>query len=305
MNYQPTDLNRLIRSLTESIESDLIKTGIFYRIFFRAKSYKSLNKKLSQADKIGNQKYNGENKFLRDLIGIRVNLYFVDDLDILLKFFKKKYHHAFLEETIDVNTDTVFKPTRVNLIFRLPKEQKGEFRQVVKDSRVDDTFELQLRTVFSEGWHEVEHDFRYKCPEDWTDHHGLSRTFNGMLAALETHEWSMIKVFEELSYSHYKSANHSAMIRMRLRVRTEDLQLSSDLLKTVMEEGAFIKEFFKLDRSLLIEFLLNQDIRIPFTIDNLIFLINYFFIKNKKVIEQTPMPLIDEFKITQVEYEEI
>ena len=115
----------------------------------------------------------------------------------------------------------------------------------------------------------------------------------------------MIKVFEELSYSHYKSANYSAMIRMRLRVRTEDYQLSPELNDQIELEASFIKDFFKLERPLLIDFLLSQNIHIPFTIDNLVYLINYFFIGNEHIISVTPSVLLKDFKDTQVVFEEI
>ncbi len=305
MNYQPSDLSRLIRNLLEEIEKDLVGSGMFYRIYFRAKSLKSLQKKLGHCDEYGVGKYDGQNKSLRDLIGIRINLYFVDDQQILLNFLKEKYKTQFLEEAVDVPTDTEFKPTRVNLIFRLPYQFQQEFRTIVPDPRIDGTFELQLRTVISEGWHEVEHDFRYKCPKDWTNHAGLSRTFNGMLAALETHEWGMIKLFEELSYSHYKAANYSAMIRMHLRIRTEDYSLSDELDKCIGEEGTFIKEFFKLERAGLIDFLLNQSLLFPFTLDNLLFMVNYFFIMNPRIIGMTPAPLIADFKTINTLFEEI
>lgn len=295
MIYQPASLNRLIRSLTESLEEDLIKTGVFYRIFYRAKSLKSLTKKLEAVNHDGSKKYNGQDKFLRDLIGIRINLYFVDDLEILLNFFKAKYHGSFLEEAVDVNNDTEFKPTRVNLIFALPEDLKTEFRSVIQNADVDATFELQMRTIFSEGWHEVEHDFRYKCQNDWITHTSLSRTFNGMLAALETHEWGIIKLFEEMAYSHYKDKNHSAMIRMKLRIRTEDLELSNEVIASINEADTFIKDFFKLDRQMLIDFLLTENIRLPFTVDNLVYLINYFFIKNDVIANVTPSIILNDF----------
>jgi len=305
MIYQPANINRLIRSLTESLEEDLIKTGVFYRIFYRAKSLKSLTKKLETLDADGSKKYNGQNKFLRDLIGIRINLYFVDDLEILLNFFKKKYQNSFLEEAVDVNNDTEFKPTRVNLIFALPENLKTEFRSVVPQTDIDATFELQMRTIFSEGWHEVEHDFRYKCQYDWIAHTSLSRTFNGMLAALETHEWGIIKLFEEMAYSHYKDHNHSAMIRMKLRIRTEDLELSHEVIAAINEANTFIKDFFKLERQMLINFLLTQDIRLPFTLDNLVFLINHFFIKNEVISNLTPTILLNDFDNLNAVLEEV
>ena len=305
MSYQPSDLSRLIRNLVQVIEKDLDASGMFYRVYWRAKSPKSLNKKVEKCDESGKPKYNGGDKLLRDLIGIRINLYFVDDQRILLKFLKEKFKALFLEEAVDVHTDTEFKPARVNMIFRLPQEFQQEFRSVVPDPRIDATFELQLRTVFSEGWHEVEHDFRYKCPQDWTNHAGLSRTFNGMLAAVETHEWGMIKLFEELSYSHYKAANYSAMIRMQLRIRTEDYLLSEELDVCIGQQDMFIKEFFRLDRAVLIDFLLNQSMLLPFTIDNLLYLVNYFFIRNQHILDMTPEVLMFDFKQVSFSFEEI
>ncbi|WP_374163836.1 hypothetical protein [Arcticibacter sp. MXS-1] len=277
MAYTNRDLDRLARNISELIEEEILRAGIFYRIFFRCKSDKSLTRKLKTT--IGNSedlKYDGKTKFLRDVIGIRVNLYFLDDLEILLNFLKTKYAGSLLEETVDVNTTTQFRPTRVNLIFKIPTSLLKEFRDIVKDERIDATYELQLRTVFSEGWHEVEHDFRYKCQDDWKDHSNISRNFNGILAALETHEWSMIKMFEELSYSHYKSKNYGAMVRARLRIGTEDYNLSPSLLDLIESEEGFTKELYKLERHILINFLLNTAIVIPFTVDNILYLINFF-----------------------------
>jgi len=288
MIYQSTDLQRVARKLTEILQEDLESAGIFFRIYSRAKQQKSLHKKLDTKHKDGTQKYDGEKKFLRDMIGVRINLYFVDDLEILLTFFKRKYSGLYVEEAVDRNADSEFKPTRVNLIFQLPVALLREFRAIVPDKRIDGTFELQLRTVFSEGWHEVEHDFRYKCQDDWINHASLSRTFNGMLAALETHEWGMIKIFEELGYSFYKTNNFGGMMRMRLRIRTEDYKLSDDLENLLASEPSFLKKFFKLERQILIEFLLDERVRLPFQLDNLVFLINHIFFQNKKISASIP-----------------
>ncbi|HEY8781437.1 MAG TPA: hypothetical protein VIM16_07485 [Mucilaginibacter sp.] len=296
MNYQTSDYQRICRTTLGIIEEDLIKTGIFYRIYFRVKSSKSLSKKLESENSDGTAKYNEEAKLIRDLLGFRINLYFVDDLEILLNHFKNKYAANFLEEAIDIQTSTEFKPTRVNLIFRLPSEAMTEFNSINRDKRVDSTFELQLRTIFSEGWHEVDHDFRYKSPDDWLSYNSLSRTFNGILAALETHEWSIIKLLEELSYSHYKTGNYSAMIRMQLRIRTENVHLTETLTDAIKRESSFIKSFYKIERNTVINFLLTHDVAIPFTVDNLIYLINYFFIKNKKVLSLTPSILLKQFQ---------
>jgi len=296
MNYNPRDIERIARSVASEIEDEIAKAGIFYRIFFRCKDRKSLNTKLNSITKEGEAKYDGTSKFLRDIIGIRVNLYFVDDLNIVTNYIKEKYHSRFLEETIDQNKTTEFKPTRINIIYSLPNDCKAEFREVVPDVRIDSVFELQLRTVFSEGWHEVEHDFRYKCSDDWISYPDLSRTFNGILASLETHEWSTIQMFERLSYSHYKSGDISAMIRTKLRIRFADFKLSDNLLKLIETEDGLQKDFFKLDRNSIVTFLLVNRIGIPPNLENIIFLINFFFIKNPAIINITPGELLADFK---------
>jgi putative GTP pyrophosphokinase len=292
MIYNPRDIERIARDITLKLEDEIVNAGIFYRIFFRCKNNKSLNKKLMNLGENGTEKYNSEGKLLRDIIGIRINLYFAEDLELLTNFIKEKYKHSFVEETIDQNNTTEFKPTRINLIYRIPEEYSTEFREVVKDQRIDSTYELQLRTIFSEGWHEVEHDLRYKCKDDWHDYPELSRTFNGILASLETHEWSIIQLFERLSYSHYKAGK----IRTKLRIRFEDLIITKRLSSLLESDDSFKKDFFKLDRNTIVFFLLKNKLHFPTTLENIIYLINHFFIRNKAVSEITPEVLIENFK---------
>ena len=58
-----------------------------------------------------------------------------------------------------------------DFISALPEGFKG---------RIEPTFKIQIRTVFSEGWHEVEHDLRYKCKDDWEGCELYSHTLNGI-----------------------------------------------------------------------------------------------------------------------------
>lgn len=296
MKYNSTNIERLARGTSTLLEEDILKAGIFYRIFYRCKGNKSLLKKLESIKSDGTPKYDSSSKFIRDIIGIRINLYFVDDLEILTNYFKEKYVESFVEETIDQNTTTEFKPTRVNLIFKIPSEFQQEFCEVVKDDRIDSTFELQLRTVFSEGWHEVEHDLRYKCPDDWNKYADLSRMLNGILAALETKEWSIIQLLERLSYNHYKEKSDSAMIRTKLRIRLDDFNLSNNLLIAINSNENFRKDFFKIDRSKVILFLLINKFRFPFTLENIIFLINHFFILNENIGRLVPDLILEDFE---------
>jgi putative GTP pyrophosphokinase len=296
MKYRPNDIDRIAKLITQRVEEDFANSGIFYRIFFRCKSSGSLNEKLETKNLDGSLKYDGRNKFLRDIIGIRVNLYFVDDLEIVTEFIQSKYKSLFEEETIDENNTTEFKPTRINLIFKVPTEFLSEFRGVIKDQRIDSTFELQLRTVLSEGWHEVEHDLRYKCQSDWDPYPEMSRMFNGYLAALETQEWSMLQLFNQISYNHYKNDNLSALIRTKLRIRFTDDESTPRVASLIQDSDAFRREFFKLDRGRIIRLLLNGTHPFPLSFDNIIYLINYCFIRDENILASTPEFILSSLK---------
>ncbi|MEJ7829962.1 MAG: hypothetical protein WKF91_17265, partial [Segetibacter sp.] len=120
----------------------------------------------------------------------------------------------------------------------------------------------------------------------------LSRTFNGLLASLETHEWSTIQLFERMSYYHYKNGDLNAMIRFKLRIRLEHFELSDTLINVLRVEEGFKKDLYKLDRNLIIKFLLFNKLSFPPTLENLLFLINHFFIKNEGVDKIVPEILL-------------
>lgn len=78
-----------------------------------------------------------------------------------------------MNESIDVRDVDTFKPTRLNLVMRVPEIFKEHISAAINDTNypdlIDDTYEIQIRTIMSEGWHEVEHDLRYKYKDDWND----------------------------------------------------------------------------------------------------------------------------------------
>ena len=112
------------------------------------------------------------------------------------------------------------KPQRSMVSFRFPEE----FLMYTKELwnlPIDTTFEIQFRTVFFfEGWHEIEHDMRYKSllsdKEFWKGSEELSRILNCILANLELSDWSLVQLFEELSYNHYKNRDWEIMLKMQI-----------------------------------------------------------------------------------------
>lgn len=289
MIYIRGGLDRIGRQITQSITDELDRVGIFHRIYFRIKSNDSIE------TKILSKKYDGVNSCLQDVIGVRINLYFVDDIEIVYPYLKEYFE--FVDETIDKNDETIFKPTRINLIFKIPKGFHQEFRELVIDPRVEDTFELQLRTVLSEGWHEVDHDLRYKCKSDWDGKEDLGRMFNGVLASLEASEWTILQIFQNLSFRHYKNQSFASMIRSKFRIRIKSEEINEAVLTLINNEEELFRSIFKIDRNDFLKKYLDTQVIMPLNLSNFVFFLNHFFIHNDKLKGITPEPLLNEFNI--------
>ncbi|MBB3836829.1 ppGpp synthetase/RelA/SpoT-type nucleotidyltransferase [Runella defluvii] len=275
------DLERIAKSIVDEIGEEISRAGIMHRIFYRCKSKNSTDLKII------NKGYDGVSTFLRDMIGIRINLYFVDDLPIVRKTMLSRYKKK--DEAVDKINQTEFKPTRINYVFDLPEEYKLEFSESINDNRIDNTFELQLRTVLSEGWHEVEHDLRYKHIEHWNNHDDLGRVLNGILASLETNDWTMLSLLDTLSYKHYKSGNWDAMLRTKLRMRLDSsVHLTPDIEKLFQKDHNLVKSIFKLNRGKLLSHLLDSQVKFPLTINNIVYFLNSCYLQCDSINELVP-----------------
>jgi ppGpp synthetase/RelA/SpoT-type nucleotidyltranferase len=286
-------LDRLARDIGRDIEFELQRIGVYYRIFIRAKSESSINRKLSykQYDK------SPENKLMQDIIGIRITVYFNDDLPIIYNALKTKLN--FDSESIDEDEETVFKPTRTNLIFRMDEERAKETYDSViyKYTYIDTTYEVQLRTVLSEGWHEVDHDLRYKCKNDWQEHLDISRTFNGVYASLVTSDWSIITIFEKLAYRHYKLKNWEAMLRNKFRLRFIEEGIDERIVEILTNNPEVAKDIFRVERSELMNKIFIDGIRVPLTLSNMVFILNAYFLHNSDIIGITPDFILSNKKL--------
>lgn len=277
-------LDRLSRDISFKIEDELQRSGIFYRIFSRAKSIESIEKKLTSKD----YENSCDNKKMQDLIGIRITVYFDDDLQIVYQAIKKRFDY--IDETIDERSVNKFEPQRVNLVFQMTEEEAKEAIDLAisKYKYIDTTYEVQLRTVLSEGWHEVEHDLRYKCKKDWIDHSDISHIFNGVYASLVTSDWTIMSIFEKLAYSHFKTNNWNAMLRNKFRLRFKEAELDYRIIEILDKDKILSKELFKTDRSLILNRIFNDGIRIPLTLTNLIHIINAYCLKDPRFISIAP-----------------
>ena len=157
---------------------------------------------------------------------------------------------------------------------------------------MDSTFEVQIRTLFSEGWHEVEHDLRYKRPSHWDGHDDLSRSFNGIVAALETSEWGMRTILNELAYRHYRSGDWEAMLCSSLRMRIHT-KLSPEFKAIFDSDRELAKRVFRVNRKKIFRALANGAPRIPLTLDNLVSVWKHLELRDSRITEVTPPVVLD------------
>lgn len=277
----------VIQSMAGRLTDVLEKCGLYYRLFTRTKTAASTRSKLKA-------KNYTDGKRMQDLFGIRIASYFQDDQAICRRIVEDQFSVVSVtEDRPDPNT---FSPTRLNLICKLPMA----CRQVMpggifEDYPIDSTVEIQLRTVFSEGWHEVEHDLRYKAKSDWNGSADLSRALNGIFATLITCDWSMLNIFDELSYRKYREKDWTAMLKNKLRIHVEEPPLSPELCELFNQHPELAAELYQLDRSSLLNFI--SDGRFPGmekTLDNLVFLMNALYMHNRTITAITPDRLLED-----------
>jgi hypothetical protein len=220
-------------------------------------------------------------------------LYFPDDIELVHGVISSIYTESKTDASVDDFDANTFKPVRYNLVYHLLNDL--EYSISTNGEFVDSTFELQIRTVLSEGWHEVEHDLRYKYKGDWISSPGESRKLNGVYAALETSEWTMVQLLEEVAYKHYKNKSWEAMFRQKLRLRMRGFELGEELTQIFDTDNELAKKFFRVDRLNLIEELYKRDYSYPLELSNVVLFCNAVFVKNEIIKDITPPEFFLEF----------
>ncbi|MCD8348446.1 MAG: hypothetical protein LUD16_10995 [Lachnospiraceae bacterium] len=255
--------------LKQIISDRMEQCGLYFRVFSRIKTATSMARKFEQKE------YGGERR-IQDLVGVRINLYFDDDVEICRHIMEQTF------EVVDWSTsernEDEFKPIKLNGVFRLPEYLKEEISADTWEMGIDDTFEVQIKTMFFEGWHEIEHDMRYKGEELWVNYSGFSRYLNSILATLELCDKSMVTLFEDLGHTLYKDGRWSDMIKSHFRVKMSDTSLYpevQELLDSDSENGSKLaKKLYKTKRIVLIDQLLKRSRRVPINVNTIIALLN-------------------------------
>ena len=288
----------MLQTIADRLESQIYQhlnqCGLMFRLFARVKTISSLHHKMQ----IKGDNYRSGKSLIQDMIGLRVVLYFQDDVDALAFFYSCG---EVVDSSIDEFDSSTFRPQRLNLTCKLPVEFVEDFRKALPEefaTYIDSTYEIQIRTVFSEGWHEVEHDLRYKCKEDWEGCESYSRVLNGVIATLETAEWSMKSLFDQMARVNYQNKNYRAMLRNKMHLRIKGGDLSDSVNEFLLQNHHVAESILNTDRFVVVLTLLNHQKPIELTYDNLLFLINRIEINNQELRELEPentRKMLDDF----------
>ncbi len=285
------DLQLIEKDICSKICERLDKVGLLYRIFSRVKDFNSIREKIYRK-KIEGKPYSIDGKKMQDILGIRIVTYFHDDVAVVKEIISDIF--KYVDEEIDVIEPTVFKPKRTNIVCGFDEKHKETFDEIVKVTNnellqlCDHTFELQLRTILSEGWHEIDHSLRYKSKEEWFNHSEKERLLNGIYANLEVNDLAMKSLFSELAYQHFKEKNWEAMLRNKYRLKFQSLVLNDELKQILNENPNIAKQLLKADRINVINKLSKVEISFPINFNNIVYFINYIELKNDNISNLTP-----------------
>ena len=223
--------------LAHTISQRFRKAGIYFHLFRRYKTIDSILHKLDCV-KPGAREYSDTHK-IQDLIGLKYVFYFVDDLEkakeIIEKVGEETKAYKLVKWAETKETANEFSATKINGVFRIPPAKfPQETRTSMAECKIDTTFEIQLKTMLFQSWHETDHDLRYKNRELWKLMPEMDRKLNRILATLELSDSSVNNVFDKLTAKafslveeHYNDEPINPVLLERIaqvhfRIRMED-----------------------------------------------------------------------------------
>ena len=273
------------QDLCTIIEEKLKKAGFYYRLAYRVKKPDSIVDKMILRN-YGARCSKYEHRKLQDLIGVRIILYFDDDMAIVRKLIDSLFSEPGMWETTEANVYE-FRAMKINGTFKLPTYLSKMIVNPELKDYVDDTFELQVRTNAFEGWHEIEHDLHYKGSAFNDKNETLSRRMNSILATLELCDDSLVKLIEDLGHQHYKDRNWEDMIRCHCRIKFSSEPLMSEIIDCFDADTDLAKLFFKSNRAALIENLWNRnsDVEVNHNVNEAVRILNELGPQDERVFE--------------------
>ena len=283
--HEIEEINNVKMSLLNTLVTKLNNAGIYFNSTSRIKSESSLLHKLET----GKYSMQEGGRKIQDIIGIRINLFYLEDMDICEKILEETFLLDNWSKT--KNEENKFEAQKCNGVFRIPSKYLRNIPASVWNKPFDQTFEVHLRTVLFEGWHEIEHEMRYKYKlgsdsketDLWTGHEDLSRVMNSIIANLELCDWSIMQIFNSIHDSQYKEKNWENAIRSKYRLRITQDPLKPELREYLDNNPDIVAQFHTVSKRELVEILLNKKYHKELTPDRVIYLINKEIVHNEYI----------------------
>ena len=182
-------LSPVADKLADLIRDHLRDVRHIDRVSARAKDTERYRAKALKVNEDGSLKYNDPLHQIQDLIGVRVTVLFLSDVEVVSRTLKRYFRH--IEEQVKFpEHEWEFGYFGKHFVFALPSEAIPS--EVPIEGAVE-FFELQIKTLFQHAWSEANHDLGYK-PRDQ-----LTVDQQRLLAYASAQAWGADRVFDELA----------------------------------------------------------------------------------------------------------
>lgn len=213
---------RLALKVELIIKEILEDSGItFHSVTSRAKDIESF------AEKAAKDKYTDPKSEILDLAGVRVTAYVESDVDKICEVIEREF--SIMEEH-SVNKSEILKYNEVgyrsvHYVASLNSNRVGlpEYR------RLDQPFEIQVRTILQHAWAEIEHDRNYKFQgSELPIHAQIKRRFSLLAANLELIDKEFDAIVKDIDS--YSNEVTESTRKGRLNIPIDSISLSNYLL---------------------------------------------------------------------------
>lgn len=272
MSYYLSDKNRellplyiekskdAVQIINDELSKIMNQSGLYFHCFSRMKAAPSLITKITKdPNKYTIKEFepeldNHQEPRITDLIGSRIVLYYKQDVEICYKILSDMFEIDMDNTKIDDLGTETFHAARTNLIFTMTPDMLAKIEpELFMDYPIAPKFEVQIRTTFSEGWHEVEHDMVYKHHEEWDQsaYKGSKRRLNSLYATLEGCDSMMEMIFDERATFCYNNQDICGLLRYKFRIRFADTHMAPELIDFFKDSrnGRLLKDIYEYDRS--------------------------------------------------------
>ena len=212
--------------VTALVKSLIGQTISIHQISFRIKDRDSLSTKLIRK----NNKYTSI-KDITDIVGLRIVLYFEDDIDRIAEVFKKEFDIDIPNsiDKRDVEADK-FGYRSLHYVASLNKTRLA-LTEYKKFKGIK--FEVQIRSILQHSWAEIEHDLGYKGESEIPQ--TAKRTFYRVAALLEQADIEFVKLRKEIS-------EHETLIKQQIVIDTSSVKIDKSALIAFIKESTALNE---------------------------------------------------------------